>query len=117
MHLIENANYTGAEVNGDEMDNPQSQVSQSSRDESSARDMSTEDSPSESKDKKFGLWTPSFLKKIIKEKKKPTPEAATWTATLLSYVIHLKKNCSNVITILKLIKAYFIYLQTFNVGR
>jgi hypothetical protein len=29
----------------------------------------------------------------------------------------LKKNCSNVITILKLIKAYFIYLQTFNVGR
>jgi hypothetical protein len=77
MHLIENANYTGAEVNGDEMDNPQSQVSQSSRDESSARDMSTEDSPSESKDKKFGLRTPSFLKKIIKEKKKPTPEAAT----------------------------------------
>ena len=45
MHLIENANYTGAEVNGDEIDNPQSQVSQSSRDESSAHDMSTEDSP------------------------------------------------------------------------
>ncbi|XP_046446650.1 protein hu-li tai shao-like isoform X5 [Daphnia pulex] len=67
----------GAEVNGDEIDNPQSQVSQSSRDESSARDMSTEDSPSKSKDKKKkkGLRTPSFLKKKSKEKKKPTPEA------------------------------------------
>ncbi|XP_057370435.1 protein hu-li tai shao-like isoform X1 [Daphnia carinata] len=66
----------GGEVNGDEIDNPQSQVSQSSRDESSARDMSTEDSPSKSKDKKKkkGLRTPSFLKKKSKEKKKPTPE-------------------------------------------
>ena len=65
----------GAEVNGDELDNPASQISQSSRDESSARDMSTEDSKAKDKKKKKGLRTPSFLKKKSKEKKKATPEA------------------------------------------
>ena len=72
----------GADVNGDEVDNPLSQVSQSSRDESSARDIS-EDSPSKNKDKKKkkGLRTPSFLKKKSKEKKKAAAAAAGATET------------------------------------